>query len=140
MPRKIMPDVIDRQNVVTLEGKASARQAASLMHDKNVGSVLVVEKGSLKGIVTVADMTYRLVAEGRDPLATSVGELMTPNPDTISPDGTAVEALRSMQDGGYRHLPVVENGEILGVVSRRDFCGSERERLEVETELWEHIA
>ena len=139
MHRKIMPDVIDRQEVVQLDDKASAHQAANLMRENNVGSVLVVDNGILKGIVTVADMTYRLVAEGRDPLTTSVGQLMTPKPDAISPDGTAVEALRLMQDGGYRHLPVVEEGEILGVVSRRDFCGSEKDRLELETELWEHI-
>ena len=65
---------------------------------------------------------------------------MTPDPDTVSPDNTAIEALRMMQDGGYRHLPVVEDGTVLGVASRRDFHGDEKARLEEETGLWERIA
>ena len=120
--------------------KATARQAARLMHKLNVGSILIMEKNVLKGILTVADMTYRVVAQGRDPEKTHLGEIMTPDPDTISPDGTAIEALRMMQDGGYRHLPVVEHGVVLGVASRRDFHGDEKARLEEETGLWERIA
>ena len=140
MLRKIIPNVIHDQEVVHMTRKATVRQAARLMHKHNVGSVLIMEKNVLKGIVTVADMTYRVVAQGRDPETTHLGEIMTPDPDTISPDGTAIEALRMMQDGGYRHLPVVEDGVVLGVASRRDFHGDEKARLEEETGLWERIA
>ena len=140
MLRKIIPSVIHGQEVVHMTSKATVRQAARLMHKNNVGSILVMERGVLKGILTVADMTYRVVAEGRDPETTHLGEIMTPDPDTISPDGTAIEALRMMQDGGYRHLPVVEDGVVLGVASRRDFHGDEKARLEEETGLWERIA
>jgi CBS domain-containing protein len=65
---------------------------------------------------------------------------MTPDPDTVSSDTTAIDALRLMQDGGYRHLPVVDSGRVLGVVSRRDFYGVEKLRLDDETALWERIA
>lgn len=140
MLRKIIPSVIHEQNVVHLTREATVRQAACLMRKHNVGSVLIMETNDLKGILTVADMTYRLVAEGRDPDKTQLGEIMTPDPDTISPDGTAIEALRMMQDGGYRHLPVVEDGTVLGVASRRNFHGDEKARLEEETGLWERIA
>jgi CBS domain-containing protein len=65
---------------------------------------------------------------------------MTPEPDTIRSDTIAIEALRLMQDGGYRHLPVVDDGQVLGVVSRRDFYGAEKARLDDETAMWERIA
>lgn len=140
MLRKIIPSVIHDQDVVHMTPKATVRQAACLMQKHNVGSVLIMERDVLKGIVTVADMTYRVVAEGRDFDGTYLSEIMTPRPDTIAPDGTAIEALRMMQDGGYRHLPVVEDGTVLGVASRRDFHGDEKARLEEETGLWERIA
>ena len=140
MPRRIIPDVIREQQVVSLEGQATARQAAMLMREHNVGAVPIVEDGALEGILTVNDMSYRVIAEGRDPDKTCVKEVMTPDPDTVSPDTTAIDALRLMQDGGYRHLPVVDGGRVLGLVSRRDFYGVEKSRLDDETALWERIA
>ena len=139
MPRKIVPDVLREQTVVHLTQRATAREAARLMRRHNVGSALIIEDEALKGILTVADMAYRVVAEGRNPDNTLLGAVMTSEPDTIGPDTTAIEALRLMQDGGYRHLPVVENGKVLGVVSRRDFHATEAARIEDETALWERI-
>ena len=139
MLRKIIPEVLRDPKVVHLGGAATARQAARLMREQNVGTVLVMEDEILKGILTVADMTYRVVAEGRDPATTLLADVMTADPDTVGPEDTAIEALRMMRDGGYRHLPVVEEGTVLGVVSRRDFHGQDKVRLEEETALWEHI-
>ena len=140
MLRRIIPDVIRGRQVVYLGGQATARRAAKLMRKHNVGAVLIIEDGALMGILTVNDMTYRVVAEGRDPDKTSAREVMTPDPDTVSPDTTAIDALRLMQDGGYRHLPVVDGKCVLCVVSRRDFFGVEKARLDDETALWERIA
>jgi CBS domain-containing protein len=144
MSRKIIPDVIRGQRVVLVKEEATVREVANLMRKQNVGAVPIVEDGTLKGILTVNDMTYRVIAEGRDPDATPVKEVMTPNPDTVGCDTTAIDALRLMQDGGYRHLPVVDGGRIggriLGLVSRRDFYGVEKARLDDETALWERIA
>ncbi len=140
MLRRIIPDVIRGQRVLCLGGQSTARQAAKLMRKNNVGAVLIVEDEALKGILTVNDMTYRVIAEGRDPDKTLLGEIMTPDPDTVGSDTTAIEALRLMQDGDYRHLPVVDGGRILGLVSRRDFHGVEKARLDDETALWERIA
>jgi CBS domain-containing protein len=64
---------------------------------------------------------------------------MTPNPVTITPQRRAIDALRAMSDGGFRHLPVVENGAIWGVVSRGDFKGMEIDHLDEETHLYECI-
>ncbi len=140
MLRRIIPDVIRGQQVVYLGGQATAREAAKLMRKNNVGAVLIVEDEVLKGILTVNDMTYRVIAEGLDPDKTLLGEVMTPDPDTVSSDTTAIDALRLMQDGDYRHLPVVDGGRILGLISRRDFHGVEKARLDDETALWERIA
>jgi len=135
MLRRIIPDVIRGQQVVYLGGQATAREAAKLMRKNNVGAVLIVEDEVLKGILTVNDMTYRVIAEGLDPDKTLLGEVMTPDPDTVSSDTTAIDALRLMQDGDYRHLPVVDGGRILGLISRRDFHGVEKARLDDETAL-----
>ncbi len=140
MLRKIIPDVIRERQVVYLGGQATARQAAKLMRKHNVGAVLIIEDEALKGILTVNDMTYRVIAEGLDPDKTLLGEVMTPDPDTVSSDTTAIDALRLMQDGDYRHLPIVDGGRVLGLVSRRDFHGVEKARLDDETALWERIA
>lgn len=140
MLRRIIPDVIHGQQVMCLGGQATAREAAKLMRKHNVGAVLVIEDEALKGILTVNDMTYRVMAEERDPDKTLLAEVMTPDPDTVSADTTAIDALRLMQDGNYRHLPVVDGGRILGLVSRRDFHGTEKARLDDETALWERIA
>ena len=140
MPGRIVSDVIRAQQVVSLEGQATARQAAKLMRKHNVGAVPIVEDGALAGILTVNDMSYRVIAEGRDPDKTFVREVMTPDPDTVNSDTAAIDALRLMQDGGYRHLPVVDGGRVLGLVSRRDFYGVEKARLDDETSLWESIA
>jgi CBS domain-containing protein len=110
------------------------------MRKHNVGAMLIIEDESLKGILTVNDMTYRVIAEGLDPDKTLLGEVMTPDPDTVGSDTTAIDALRLMQDGDYRHLPVVDGGRVLGLVSRRDFHGVEKARLDDETALWERIA
>ena len=140
MPHRIDPDVIREQQLVYLGVQATVRQAAKLMRKHNVGAVPIVEDEVLRGILTVNDMTYRVIAEGLDPDKTCVREVMTPDPDTVSSDTTAIDALRLMQDGGYRHLPVVDGGRVLGVVSRRDFYGVDESRLDNETTLWERIA
>ncbi len=140
MLRRIIPDVIRGQQVVHLGGQATARQAAKQMRKHNVGAVLIVEGDALKGILTVNDMTYRVIAEGLDPDKTLLREVMTPDLDTVSSDTTAIDALRLMQDGDYRHLPVVDGRRVLGLVSRRDFHGVEKARFDEETALWERIA
>jgi CBS domain-containing protein len=64
---------------------------------------------------------------------------MTPHPVTMSPDQTTNEALRLMRRGGFRHLPLLTNGRIVGLVSRGDFHGVEQRSLEEERDLWEHL-
>jgi CBS domain-containing protein len=133
-------DIINHQNPLTLPPTATVQQACRGMRDRKVGAVLVTEGDRrLVGIFTGRDAVGRVLAEGRDTAKTTLAEVMTRNPDTIPPGKTAIEALRLMQDAGYRHLPVVAGGKVVGVISRGDFRGLEQARLDDETGLWERI-
>lgn len=140
MQRRIVPDVTaEGRDLLELPATASVYEAACAMRDWSVGAVLITEQGRLTGIFTERDMIDRVVACERDPKATALAEVMTENPGTISPKATALEALRIMEDGGYRHLPVVAGRRLVGIVSRRDFFGSEKAQLETESNLWERL-
>ncbi len=124
--RKIVPDVVCDQTLVALTGNDHVRDAARLMKHRKVGSVLVMDGDMLEGIFTERDMVYRVIADGLDPDMTPLSQVMTADPDTIDARATALEALRMMNERGYRHLPVVEEGRVVGIVSRRDFYGEEK--------------
>jgi len=131
--------VIRRDEIYQLSQQDSVRSAADLMKARKCGSVLITAGDALVGIFTERDIVFRVVAEGRDPEKTRLGEVMTANPQTIGPHEPAIGALRLMEDAGFRHLPVVEDGRILGVVSRRDFSGLDKARLEDERRIWEKV-
>jgi CBS domain-containing protein len=110
------------------------------MRERRVGAVLVTTSSRhLLGIFTGRDAVCRVLAEGRDPVVTTLREVMTPEPDTMGPNKTAIDALRLMQDAGIRHLPVVKAKKVVGVISRGDFRGLEQAQLDEETGLWERI-
>ena len=140
MQRKIIPDVVADPLLLSVTATTTVKDAATLMRTHDVGALAVMRGDILQGILTVNDIAYRVVAEGLEAAQTTVEAVMTTEPDTVSPETTAIEALRLMQDGGYRHLPVADDGRILAVVSRRDFFGFEKARLDDETTLWERIA
>lgn len=126
MARRIIPDVVRNQRLVTLAPSNNVREAARFMQYRNVGAVLVMEGEKLVGIFTERDMVGRVVADGLDPDVTPLSQVMTANPMTVSPGELAPVALRMMDDRGFRHLPVVDNGRVVGIVSRRDFSGIEK--------------
>jgi len=90
------------------------------MAERHIGAVLVAVDGRLQGIFTERDVLARVVAAGLDPNDTALGGVMTPNPDTVAPNDSALEALRRMSERGYRHLPVVDGERMVGIVSIRD--------------------
>ena len=115
-----MPSV-DRhmsRDLLTVEAGLPVVAVAQRMADRNVGAVLVLEEGRLAGIMTERDL-LRAVARGLSDDAV-VGECMTADPDTIAPDDTIEHAAVLMIHGGYRHLPVVDDDEVVGVLSIRD--------------------
>ncbi len=135
-----MYEIVRNQNPLVLPPSATVKHACQCMRDRRVGAVLVTrDDRQIVGIFTGRDAVARVLAEGKDPAKTSLAEVMTREPDTMAPGKTAIDALRLMQARGYRHLPVVKNGQVVGVVSRGDFRGLEQDRLDEETGLWERI-
>ena len=139
MVRKLIPDVVQQQDLLQLPGTATVRDAARMMAQRDVRSVLVVEGGKLQGIFTGTDLTSRVVAVGLDPDTTILSRVMTKNPETIAPGETAVAALRRMHAGRHRHLPIAVDGIAVGILSRRDFSGYEIEEIERQERIWEEI-
>jgi len=131
--------IVKDQKPVLLPPTTTLRDAARRMWDAGVGSVLVVdERDALVGIFTGRD-AVKALARGCSPATTTLAEVMTRNPMTIAPDKRAIDALRVMADGGFRHLPIVEGGRVKGIVSRGDFKGPEIDRLDLEQHLWETL-
>src|SRR5579875_2605611 len=93
--------------------------AARRMAEHRVGSVVVLREGRLAGILTERDL-LRAEADAADPASTTVAQYMTAEPDCVHPDVEAIDAWRSFAEHGYRHVPVVDGDEVLGVVSIRD--------------------
>ncbi|HSJ26668.1 MAG TPA: CBS domain-containing protein [Acidimicrobiia bacterium] len=92
--------------------------AAEQMLADDVGSLAVVQDETLVGIVTERDIVREFAA--REPGQRTVGDIMTPNPDSLSPDIDVDDAAAWMMGAGYRHLPVVDNGKLVGMVSIKD--------------------
>lgn len=120
MVRRIVPDVINGQTLHGIAPTDTARYAARLMREKRIAAVLVMEGAKLVGIITERDMTARVVAAGLDPETTRARDIMTANPDTLSPTDTAADAIRMMRQHNYRHLPVVDGDTVVGMVAVRD--------------------
>jgi CBS domain-containing protein len=115
-----MPQVADHmtRSLLTISADARLGEAAALMTERGVGAVVVLEGEAIAAILTERDI-MKAVASGRDG-SVAVAEWMTRNPDTIEPTDTTDHAASLMIHGGFRHLPVVEEGRVVGIVSIRD--------------------
>ena len=139
MINRKLADIVNGQKLVALAERETVQEACRCMWECRTGSVLVVDdQKRLIGIFTGRD-AVRTLAEGKSANETPLAQAMTPNPITLTPDSHAVDALREMSDRGFRHLPVVDNGQIWGVVSRSDFLGMEIDRLDEDNHLCECI-
>jgi len=139
MTQRTVKQIIEGQEPVTTPADTTVSAAARLMKQHNIGAIMVVENGKLAGIFTERDGLFRVLAEGLDGDATKLSAVMTANPQTISPDAGFTTALQMMHDGRYRHLPVVEGGRVMGVVSVRDALGPELEAFVYELLRQEQI-
>ena len=139
MPHRSVRDVIANQRPLTAPGNTTIVAAARLMKKHGSGALMIVEDGQLAGIFTERDAVFRVLAESRDPKATRVADIMTPKPKTIGPDKAVGRALLMMYDGGFHHVPVVERGKPLGMISARDALGPELQEFQGELLKREHI-
>ena len=126
--------VLEPRKLVVGSVQTTVSAAAALMKEGNVGAVLVVEDGALVGIFTERDAVCRVLAAGRDPATTTLGEVMTPDPKTVEPRETFGYALLLMHENGFRHVPVVEGRCPIGVVSARSALDPELEEFAAEAE------
>jgi len=104
-----------------LSPSSTIGEAVSLMAQNRIGSTLVMEGEKLLGIFTERD-TVRALSQSHDAPRHEISSWMTRDPKTVSPDVEVDTALRTMLDNGFRHLPVVEGGEVIGMVSMRDLA------------------
>ena len=132
MSLRSLRSIVAGQPPAVAEKTLTVLEAAILMKEKGKGALLVVEASRLSGIFTERDALFRVIAAGRDPATTLLADVMTPQPQTIHPDEPFVKALRVMHKRGFRHLPVVEHGRPLGVVSARDALDDDLYQLRAE--------
>jgi len=130
---------MERKKALTLSPDATVSQAAELMAKKNVGAVMVVEQERLTGIFTERDALFRVIARGLDARTTRLFEVMTPKPRTVDPHKSYGYALVMMQENGFRHAPVIENGRPIGIVSSRNAMDPELEEFVSEANRREYI-
>ena len=126
----IIPDVVKDQELIVVPPDTSVRDAARVMAERRIGAVMIVKRRQLLGIFTERDMITRVVAPGLDPDKTVLGDVMTAKPDTLKPSDSPRVALDRMAKKGYRHLPVVDRGTIVAIVSVRDLYSLMVDRLE----------
>lgn len=126
--------------IFSIDAGASVCEAARVLRDNRIGAVMVIDDARLTGILSERDIVARVVAPGRDPGATRVSEVMTRPVITAGPETDAVDALRTMQENGFRHLPVVGGDGILGMVSLRDFLGAEMAEVQDEISFEDAVA
>ena len=126
--------IVTGQTPISSAKTTTVVEAARLMKQQNIGALLVLDSSLLIGIFTERDALFRVLAAGRDPNGTRLGDVMTAQPQTIGPDEPFLHALRIMYEGKFRHLPVVEFGRPLGMVSVRDALDDDLYALRVDLE------
>lgn len=130
--------VMQQRKVLKAPPETSVGKASVLMAKRNVGAVMVVKGERLVGIFTERDLVFRVVAQGLDVAKTRLVEVMTPSPQVVAPDKPFGYALSIMHEKGFRHLPVVDRGRIVGVVSSRNAMDPELEEFVSEARRREH--
>lgn len=115
------------KDVVRTTSETPVAEVARAMVKARVGSAIVMQGSWLIGILSERDV-LRAAASGKDLTATPASDWMTPDPTIAAPDSTTEEAAQMMLQGGFRHLPVVEGGEVKGVVSIRDLFAARIKR------------
>jgi CBS domain-containing protein len=136
---KPVRSVMERRKVLKAAPETLVSKAAELMAAKNVGAIMVIEDDRLVGIFTERDVVFRVVARGLDAQATRLADVMTRAPHTVDPDKPFGYALLVMQENGFRHLPVMQDGKPIGIVSSRSAMDPELEEFVSEANRRKHL-
>jgi CBS domain-containing protein len=125
-------NVMQPEKVLKAAPQTRVSEAAELMAAKNVGAIMVVEGDRLVGIFTERDVVFRVVAQGLDARSTRIADVMTLAPHTVDSAKPFGYALLVMHQKGFRHLPVVQNGKLIGIISARSALDPELEEFALE--------
>lgn len=119
---KLVKHLLDSKGteVISIAADASVLDAIKIMAERSIGSLLVMDDGELKGIVTERDYARKVIVKGRSSKSTQVQEIMTTDVCTATPDQTVNECMTTMTERRVRHLPVIENGKVAGLISIGD--------------------
>ena len=131
--------IMEKKKFLTASPETTVSNAAKLMAARNVGAVLVVADEHLLGIFTERDAVFRVIAKGRDAVTTQLTEVMTAAPKTLDPNKSYGHALLLMQENGFRHVPVVEEGRPVGIISSRNAMDPDLEEYVFEARRREHL-
>ncbi|GGP00637.1 CBS domain-containing protein [Stakelama pacifica] len=121
-------------DVLTVDADTSAADAVTLLAQRKIGAMPVMESGKVAGIFSERDMIYCLAKEGPEALARSVRALMTSPAVTVEPEHKVLDALAVMTMRRIRHLPVVQDGRLIGLVSIGDLVKYRIDRIEKEAD------
>jgi len=138
---RTVKEVMESANALQLKPQTTVRAAAQVMAQKKTGAAMVVQDERLIGIFTERDALFRVIAPGLDPEVTKLQSVMTADPRTVRPEDSYGYALVMMQEGGFRHAPVVVDGKPVGIVSSRcamdpeleDFISEANRRIHIRT-------
>lgn len=140
MSQRTIEDVIAGRQLVTASKDMAVRAACRLMTETKVSALLVMNGKKLEGIFTERDALVKILVDGRDPEKTKLSEVMVANPQTVRAAQPMAYALLVMVEGGFRHVPVVDDaGAVVGMISARDAMGADFVRLERELDRRETL-
>jgi CBS domain-containing protein len=122
---------------LTVDASMNAADAAACMRSEDAGALPVVEQGVIVGLVTDRDLVNRVLAERQDPMTVQVGDVATRSPVTIGPDERLSVARETMEEHSIRRLPVVKDGELVGILSIGDVAWQDASVREVGETLKE---
>ncbi|MBT8090870.1 MAG: CBS domain-containing protein [Gammaproteobacteria bacterium] len=119
---KLVKHLLDRKGreIISIADDASVLDAIKMLADRSIGSLLVMDGDTLKGIVTERDYARKVIIKGRSSKSTQVREIMTTEVYTANTDQTVNDCMTVMTEKRIRHLPVVENGRVVGLISIGD--------------------
>lgn len=140
MPRRLISNILAGRSLITADPQMTVRSACRLMAEKKIGALLVVENMRIAGIFTERDALNKILAANLDPDSTKLLQVMVREPQTIRADKPLAYALHMMAEGGFRHVPVVDDdGEPVGMVSARDALGQDMVDLERDMRRLEEL-
>lgn len=140
MSNRPVHECIKRDKPLIGTADETVQAVAVRMAEACCSSILLCEGNDLHGIFTERDLLMRVVAAGLDPATTPVGQVMTRDPDRIEASAPIIEAIRRMDEGSFRHMPVVDGNRIVGVVSWRDLPFDDRVGMQSELDQRHELA